>query len=267
MELLKLVIVDDEPIILQGLLGTYDWNAMGFTVAGSASSGEESLRVIRSVRPDVVLTDIRMKQITGLMVMEEIQKTDIGCLFIVISAYRDFTYAQKACSLGAFDYLLKPIEDEVLQETMARAHAACLKRNGRSRAEKEEAEKEEAESGAAEPAASNPNLPGHPREYIQAAVDYIEEHLAEEDLSIVSVATHVYLNPVYFGRVFKSTFDMTFKQYVLRQRMERAKQLLAQENLSISDVCEQVGVGNPSYFSRLFREYTGKLPSEYRRGE
>ncbi len=256
MELLKLVIVDDEPIILKGLLATYDWNAMGFTVAGNALSGEESLRVIREVRPDVVLTDIRMKQITGLMVMEEIQKTDIDCLFIVISAYRDFTYAQKACSLGAFDYLLKPIEEEVLRETMARAYAACQTRNVRM----------EPGSDAAGGLVPDTDLPGHQREYMQQAVDYIEEHLAEEDLSIVSVATHVYLNPVYFGRVFKGTFDMTFKQYVLRQRMERAKQLLRTDSGSIGSVCEQVGIGNPSYFSRLFREYTGKLPSEYRRG-
>ena len=50
------------------------------------------------------------------------------------------------------------------------------------------------------------------KEYIAAAVAYIDEHLDNEDLSIVSVATHVYLNPVYFGRVFKNTFHMTFKQ-------------------------------------------------------
>ncbi len=254
MDLLKLVIVDDEPIILQGLLSTYDWESMGFTVVGSAESGEESLRVIRETRPDVVLTDIRMKQITGLMVMEEIQKTDIDCLFIVLSAYRDFTYAQKACNLGAFDYLLKPLEDDTLRDTMARAHAACLRRSGR-----------ESASQAITQEDAYADLPDQQREYIGRAMDYIEEHLTEEDLSIVSVATHVYLNPVYFGRVFKSASGMTFKQYVLQQRMERAKQLLTQTDSSIADVCEQVGIGNPSYFSRLFKEYTGRLPSEYKR--
>ena len=74
MELLKLVIVDDEPILLQGLLDTYDWESMGFEVVGSAKSGVQALEVIRREQPHVVLTDIRMKQMTGLMVMEEIQK-------------------------------------------------------------------------------------------------------------------------------------------------------------------------------------------------
>ncbi len=128
MKLLKLVIVDDEPILLQGLLNTYDWKRMGFQVAGTAQSGEQAIKVIEEVKPHVVLTDIRMKQITGLMVMEEIQKTELECLFIVLSAYRDFDYAQQACDLGAYAYLLKPIEDEKLQETMQGAYKICMER-------------------------------------------------------------------------------------------------------------------------------------------
>lgn len=57
------------------------------------------------------------------------------------------------------------------------------------------------------------------------ALSYIGEHLQEEELSIVQVATQIYLNPVYFGRVFKNTFHMTFKKYLLQQRMEKAKRL------------------------------------------
>lgn len=89
------------------------------------------------------------------------------------------------------------------------------------------------------------------KEYIAAAVAYIDEHLDNEDLSIVSVATHVYLNPVYFGRVFKNTFHMTFKQYLLQRRMELAKRLLEDGRTSIGNICEQVGISNPSYFSRV----------------
>lgn len=103
------------------------------------------------------------------------------------------------------------------------------------------------------------------KEYISAAVAFIEEHLDDEELSIVSVATHVYLNPVYFGRVFKNTFHMTFKKYLMQRRMEKAKRLLEESTASIGSICEQVGINNPSYFSHLFKEFTGKLPSEYKR--
>ena len=526
MKLLKLVIVDDEPILLQGLLNTYDWKSMGFQVAGTAQSGEQAIKVIEEVKPHVVLTDIRMKQITGLMVMEEIQKTELECLFIVLSAYRDFDYAQQACDLGAYAYLLKPIEDEKLQETMQGAYKMCMERmeheakydswekllvkdsdsflqvviqkyvQNRIPEEKveevfrtlgnmpgnedrfitvcvdidlaykitnsldyeasrftlmkhleevvgkkfaywrEEGETEESAfiirttdkeavlelkqllehvkkeekspvvasiskpykkiegikksyieakklfgmasiSGASaftaseevevapgeEPAADMDNLIvnavrrnnkkelkeafiqliyGLPheeerqckflhrvmlksefmlqdsyglteeikekfrnyyynlenlnaaktvdvcykilcdaidarekeaekdetryfKEYMSEAVAYIEDHLQDEDLSIVSVAAHIYLNPVYFGRVFKHTFHVTFKKYLMQQRMEKAKALLEAGSGSIGDICDAVGIHNPSYFSHLFKQYTGRLPSEYRK--
>lgn len=97
------------------------------------------------------------------------------------------------------------------------------------------------------------------------AVAYIDAHLDDEELSIVSVAAYIYLNPVYFGRVFKNTFHMTFKKYLLQQRMEKAKRLLEEGDQSVGAICERVGIGNPSYFSHLFKQYTGKLPSEYRK--
>lgn len=128
MKLLKLVIVDDEPILLQGLVKTYNWNEMGFEVAGQAQSGEQAIEVIKKVKPHVVLTDIRMKQVSGLMVMEEIQKTELDPVFIVLSAYRDFNYAQQACDLGAYAYLLKPIEEDKLQETMQGAYQTSMEK-------------------------------------------------------------------------------------------------------------------------------------------
>ena len=95
MELLKMVIVDDEPITLQGLVRTYDWESMGFQVAGFADNGERALAVIKQVRPHLVLTDIRMKEMTGLEMMEAVgEELAEEPVFVVISAYRDL-YMQK----------------------------------------------------------------------------------------------------------------------------------------------------------------------------
>ncbi len=399
MELLRLVIVDDEEILLRGLVDTYDWESMGFYVVGSAQSGQEAIHVIRETLPHVVLTDIRMKQITGLMVMEEIQKSNLDCLFIILSAYRDFNYAKRACELGAFDYLVKPIEEDELRKTMTRAREKCLQQLSREQkleswehllvsdsssfvrlslqqyidgqisadklreifltlrdvVDEEKARRGKTADGGLEiqtavrkndaalmkeafiqfiydlpsdeeeqcrhihymllkmefmieesygmseelkkqfldyysemkklssleavhvayqilqTAVHNrqentvSTMVGEGKDYMYAALVYIDKHLDEEELSIVAVATHVYLNPVYFGRVFKNTFHMTFKQYLLQRRMEKAKLLLSEKKHSISSICEQVGIGNPSYFSHLFKQYTGKLPSEYKK--
>ena len=102
-------------------------------------------------------------------------------------------------------------------------------------------------------------------DYMSKALAYIEEHLDDENLSIVSVASYVYLNPVYFGRVFKNAMQMTFKKYLLQQRMEKAKRLLEGGTENISTICDQVGICNPSYFTHLFKQYVGKLPSEYKK--
>ncbi len=267
MEKLRLVIVDDEEILLRGLLETYDWESMGFTVVGSAQSGEQALRVIAQTKPHVVLTDIRMKQISGLDVMARVREEGAQCLFIVLSAYRDFSYAKSAISLGAFAYLLKPIDEEELADTFARAYAACMKLQERSRKlESWERLKDTFErmNVGYRILEQQSEEGGHSREDMKKALAYIDAHLEDESLSVVSVATHVYLNPVYFGRVFKNTFHMTFKQYLLQRRMEKAKLLLEDGSLSVSRICEQVGIGNPSYFAQLFKQYTGRLPSEYK---
>lgn len=97
------------------------------------------------------------------------------------------------------------------------------------------------------------------------ALLYIQEHLQEEELSITLVAEKVFLNPVYFGRFFKNVMGMTFKRYVLDQRMERAKKLILESGQSIALIGEKVGIPNPSYFSQLFKQATGMLPSEYKK--
>ena len=98
------------------------------------------------------------------------------------------------------------------------------------------------------------------------ALDFIEENLQDENLSFVSVASYLFLNPVYFGRVFKNAMQMTFKQYLLQRRMEKAKKMLQEGDASISMICETVGVSNPSYFTHLFKQYAGILPSDYKKG-
>ena len=103
------------------------------------------------------------------------------------------------------------------------------------------------------------------QEYIPVAIAYIQEHLQKEDLSITEVSEHVYLNPVYFGRLFKNEVKMSFKRYVQNMRMEKAKELLAEQEYHIAEICDKVGIPNASYFSQVFKQYTGMLPSEYKR--
>ena len=103
--------------------------------------------------------------------------------------------------------------------------------------------------------------------YIQQAMDYVEAHYAEETLTVNDVAAAIYLNPVYFGRMFKQSTGTSFRRYLMNVRMEKAKQLLLQGKFGVLQIGEMVGIENPSYFTQLFKKYTGMVPSEFAGGK
>lgn len=114
----KVLIVDDESLIRDGLKCIMDWEAMGFCVCGEASNGEEALRLILSLQPDLVLMDIRMPKMQGLEVVKAVRQQDFKGRFIITSGYSDFKYAQEAMRYGVEFYLTKPIEEEELSTSV-----------------------------------------------------------------------------------------------------------------------------------------------------
>lgn len=116
----RLIIVDDEDWIRERLKHTVDWGRMGIEVIGEASDGEEALEMTERLLPDIVITDIRMPCIDGLEYIKRIRDSRNDVKVIIISGYSDFEYARKAIKLGAFDYILKPVEDENLTGVMER---------------------------------------------------------------------------------------------------------------------------------------------------
>ena len=107
----------------------------------------------------------------------------------------------------------------------------------------------------------NPN--GLSKSKLQQAISYINEHLTE-NLSLKDIANVVGMSPFYFTNLFKQSTGMTAYQYVIYRRIERAKQLLCKQGLSIAEVSEQVGFESQSHFSNVFRKHTSKTPKMYR---
>lgn len=114
----KLFIVDDEPFILEGLSYVIDWEELGITLAGKASSGLEAFKALEETGADILITDIMMPDINGLELIRRLKPLHPDMKFIVLSGYNDFDYVREGMRLGIENYLLKPINMKELKETV-----------------------------------------------------------------------------------------------------------------------------------------------------
>jgi len=122
----KVLLVDDEPIILRSLQVAVPWEQLGTRVAGTARNGEEALEIVEQLQPEIIISDIRMPSIDGITLMRTVMEQYPGTLFIILSGYGEFEYAQEAIRHGAFNYLLKPIDHDELQETVVKARERIM---------------------------------------------------------------------------------------------------------------------------------------------
>ncbi len=117
--MLKIVFIDDDESIVEGLKYILDWNSLDIEIAGVAYSGQEGLELIDRTSPHLVVTDIRMPQLDGLSMLAALNHKNVKT--IILSGYDDFHYAQSAIEKGAFAYLLKPLKKAELLEKIQSA--------------------------------------------------------------------------------------------------------------------------------------------------
>lgn len=119
----KVIIIDDEELILNGLRQIIDWNSFGCEICATAMSAEDGIERIKEFLPDIVLTDVKMKALSGLEMIENVLDIIPHARFIVLTGYRDFEYAHKALSLGVSEYILKPTNMNELKKAIQRTVA------------------------------------------------------------------------------------------------------------------------------------------------
>lgn len=114
--MLKVLLVDDEPFILQGLSVIIDWNREGFEIAGKVSNAFEALELLRKEEIDLVIADIKMPKMTGLELVEKVRREKLSeAYFVMLSGYNDFNFVRTALQNECLDYMLKPVgQDELL---------------------------------------------------------------------------------------------------------------------------------------------------------
>lgn len=239
----RVILVDDERLILEGLSKVVKWTEFGCEVAGTARDGREGLALIREVKPDIVISDIRMPNMDGLSMLAALRSEFPQMQLTVLTAYRDFDYAQRAINLGVCRYLLKPSKMEELNEAI---------RTMISRLENGDAAKEnvpeQAEAGSF---------------VVNTALEYMRAHCTEH-ISLASVAENVYVSQWHLSKLINRHAGQSFLELLNEMRIERAKVLLADPALRVHVIAEQVGYNDVAHFSKSFKKVTGKNPGEYR---
>ena len=254
----KAVIIDDEPIIVKGLEKTIKWEDLGCVVAGTAGNGAEGLELIRREKPDILITDICMPEMDGLAMIAALRSEFPDMEVTILTGYRDFDYAQQAIRLGVCRFLLKPSIMDELNEAIRTMVERLESKAPACRAEDEPREEEAEKTQEAEEAE---NAAGS--FIVKNALAYMEENYAER-LKLVDVADKVYVSQWHLSKLLNKFTGHNFSELLNDVRMKRAKELLGDPSLRISDIAEEVGFLDMAHFSRVFKKLAGVSANEYR---
>ena len=240
----KVLIVDDEPVIVEGLRKIVDWEKYNCVVVGTASSGKEGLEMTEKYQPDILFTDIRMPGMDGLTMIAALRSEHRNMQIVILTGYRDFEYARTALNLGVFRYLVKPSKMKELDEAME-SLTERLDKLGRSKEQEVLEDTENANNFV-----------------VKQALSYIEQHYKEK-LQLTDVAEKVYVSHWHLSKLLNST-GKSFSDLLNEVRIENAKKLMEDSSLHIADISERVGFADTAHFSRVFKKYTGMSAGEYR---
>ncbi len=242
----KVLIVEDDRTnrLFYRKLGV--WQQEGFCIAAEAGNGREALDLLETQDFDVFLVDVMMPVMNGLDFLRELKKRGSSGIRIIASNYNEFDYVRQGMQLGASDYLLKPVTEEALGE--------CLQ-NIRQELEMDRlpvlTERIFRDCGADVSAG-----------FVQKLMAYFETHT---DINLSDISEEFKLSPDYFGRLFKRQMAENFNAFVLRYKMEYARCLLSETEDRVYEISEKLGYKTADYFTKLFREYTGMTPVQYRK--
>jgi len=234
----QIIIVEDERLVAQDIAQLL--RDEGYTVSAIASDGKTAIQKIIEFLPDLVLLDIRIKgEIDGIEVAEHIQSF-YAIPVIYLTAFSDVETLKRAQATNPMGYVLKPFRREQLLSSITIALSTFKKHK----------------------LVSEPEKP-QPNYRLKSTVNYIHDHL-HQNINLEILAGAIRMNPSYFCRVFQQEMGCSPYQYIIRQRIEKAKTLLKNRELAISDIALQCGFANHSHLDRHFLKIAGTTPKAYR---
>jgi two-component system response regulator YesN len=206
---------------------------------------DEAYRLTNIEQIDILILDLSSAAELTFKYKMKIMKIQPNVKVILLDDQQNADHLQIALRCGAIDYLVKPLQ---LEECKAAIHRAIVSLNQVSLLY-----------------INNANAGEEKRKNAHKMIQYIHQHFYLEDLSLERLANNVHLHSTYVSRTFSEIVGMPFTQYVQYYRIEQAKKKLRLTDLMVSEIAEQVGYSNITYFSRVFKKTTHYTPTQFRK--
>lgn len=253
----RVVLIDDERRIVDGLSKVVKWNDYRCQVVGTAYDAESGAAVIREKQPHILFTDIRMPGQDGLAMLAGLRSEFPDLKVIVLTGYRDFEYAREAIRLGVFRFLTKPSRMDEIHEALQSA----VEKLDASAGKVHVSVFEEESAGESAPESEESSNAG--RFVIHQAMEYMQDHYGEK-LTLQSVADQCYVSQWHLSKLLNRYAGKSFYDVLNEIRIRKARELLADPRLRIGEISELVGYADTAHFARIFKKYEGVSANEYR---
>ena len=216
----------------------------------TAPDGTTALRLLESIRPAIVLTDLMMPGIDGLELCRKLKANpDLASTpVIILTAKHDIGAKVEGLTTGADDYITKPFNIELLLLKMKKLISLSHRGNGRT---------------LIDPEPDAIKITPLDEKMVEKAIKYVVTNIKRPDLSVEELSSHLGMSRVHLYKKLKATTGKTPVEFIRLIRLKRGAQMLRESQLNVSEIAFQLGYNNPKYFSKYFKEEFGVLPSVY----
>ncbi|MEI3162449.1 MAG: helix-turn-helix domain-containing protein [Lachnospirales bacterium] len=245
---MKLLVADDERWIRKGIIKMVTVEKFGFEEILEAGTLKEYEEKFLEIRPEIVVSDVRFPNGSSCELCQKLHQKQPESKFVMLSGYDDFQYVKAALGYKAVDYLLKPVDKAVLNETIGRAVQEWQKEHEKTEKQRIKTEPLSLKNG---------------EQVIHLVMKEIQKN-CDYRFTLGDLAEKYHISEAYFSNLFTKTAGVGLMNYIMMIRVDKAKSLLLQTDYRINDIALAVGYEDTRYFAKVFRKITGESPTDYR---
>lgn len=248
----RVLLVEDDSAMRYLYIKMKTWAEYGFEIAQQASNGRQALDMLAKESFELVFTDVRMPFMDGIELLREMRARGNNTNVVFASSYDEFEYARQGLILGAFDYILKPVDSKKLGGVLARVREKIQQDSPKNKI-----------VPAVHAILSELGLSADSGKFINNIAVFFSANYGKS-VTVEDAAESFGYSKDYFGKLFKQQTGISFQRFSTMTKIEYAKDLLRTGNFKTYQICDMLGYSSIDHFIKLFKEIAGMTPSAYK---